>query len=829
MPVFEPSTWAEVEEATATEKVTPEDPFVTQVRHFTDAPERFSTIRSLESSEVANRLPNRADAAPFVSQRSSSLKCPDGQFDDLLGFGRVDCETETLVRKQLHPMMAIALPAENTSIINPSSANFDPQKYLSKIHKDTTEEQLKEGSIVLAGLCKKLDDQAEKLRSEKYVSATLVEAAFESTKKSLLPISPYNQEGTDRETERVFQEAESVLKVRYEDVMRRETKLARLQRALDVYKKYDWVFKLGNRLKTVPIEDVAAIENVMKEYNRGMIWIEAQDAVEMSIIREDLEKGFSVLIDSVVNRLSTAHLTRHVTSRLVSVLVSAKEEDLVIVALNRRMKSARDRLSEPTALYDAKPASLEVENDDKTEHDVCEQVRQASNEFFSGISHVWRLGRVLMQQESWYRAVGQHFKSLCESYSSTLRVALLSDSGLISRNACKEIAGLRSRLTSELEIPESCLSSIDEVVKEITEAFVESISHAVRKSVIHIARQAVEGDTVATESSKILQALLLEAVSQFKINLFKKKEVVTEVPADILVPCETDESTSISDGLDVSPFETLGVACITGLGLFVREVDDNMKESDWDTEISSLKMAICCSDLLRTVVPTVRKHMEESSLFDAGTILKEMQGVTTKIEEIEKRSLSEHCDVLAEPLKIIATRLVTFRNNDVEDAVNRTVPIKIEGVSNCANEIVNQIALSVVTVRRRTSNVRLIRHTLLHVISEVGRTLVEVLSTDKLTYHRGAQLWVDVTFMQEVLTRGASSETGGVQDALDGFSRVKERAVQAVLADGYSFSLVDMHTLKEGVVARGIADASIIYECIAETWRLITPDGRQHR
>lgn len=825
MPAFEPSTWAEVEEATATDKVTPEDPFVTQVRHFTDAPERFSTVRSLGELGESSANADTETIFPFASQRNARPKRAEGQFDDLLGFGRVDLETETFVRKHVHPITSIAFPVESSSVINPSSQNFDPAKYLSKVHKDSTEDQLKQGRKVLADLRTRLDEQAEKLRSEKYVSATLVEAAFESTKQSLLPLSPYDQDGSDRETERVFRQAEATLKERYEDVMRRETKLARLQRALDVYKRYEWVFQLGERLRTAAGEDVTAIEEAMREYSRGVTWVEAQDVVKMRIIQNDMEAGFNVLIEAIIGRLSTAHLTRNVTSRLVAVLTSVKKDDLLAHALNKRIAFAKEGLKKAGQSSDSKTL-LHIGDVRTTEHDVCDHVSRASNSFYNGVSHVWRLGRVLMHQDRWLRVVDEHLKSLCEAYAAILRERLLKDPSLISRNCCKEIATVQTKVSSELQIPEACLSSLEIVISDITEAFVKSISGAVLKGANHIAEQAVRNDTVATQASKIVQALALEALSQVSTALFKKQDVGEE-PKSTIVNSELDEPISISPDRRPTTVDLLGKACIEAPSLLAKEVYGRMQDSSLDQEVCSLKVAVCCSELVTGALVAVRKQMQQESPFDVRTMQRQLRISSELIEGIQKKSLSTHGDLVSKPLKTLAASLVLFPKDELEDAVSRTVPIKIEGVSKGANELVLQLALVMITTRKRSSNIRLIRHILLHLISEIGRTLVDVLSTDKLAYHRGAQLWVDVTYMQEMVTKGAHSEGNGVQEALDGFSRVKERAVQAVLADGYSFSLADMQALKKDVVVKGMDEAAMVCQCLAETWRLLKDDGSQ--
>lgn len=58
---------------------------------------------------------------------------------------------------------------------------------------------------------------------------------------------------------------------------------------------------------------------------------------------------------------------------------------------------------------------------------------------------------------------------------------------------------------------------------------------------------------------------------------------------------------------------------------------------------------------------------------------------------------------------------------------------------------------------------------MLDLIGGAGATLVGALAAYKVVYYCTTQLWMDVTFMQEMVNRGADSESECVQKTFNGF------------------------------------------------------------
>lgn len=895
MPVFEPSTWAEVEEALISRKPAAQtsDTFVQQVRAFTNAPERFlatttTTASTSDQSHSRDRLPRLADTLHVASSnnpptattdtKSSShpstadtasrererdrdrgrdrrhpphVKRSEVQFDDLLGHGRVDLETQSFVRRYNAPanfknlaMFPASSPLQRrnpttNSDINPSSTAFRPSAYLAKVHRESTIDQLVAGKAVLQNVKQHLDTQADAYRSEKFVSAALVESAFESTKSSLRDISPFADGSSSTRTPALdFARAETVLKVRYEDVMQRESKLAQLQRTLAIYKRYQWVFTLAPRLRAAVNEDVTAIEQVVREYQRAVKWIQAQDDADLDVISQATESGFQVLFNALLTRLSSGHLSRQETMRLVAVLVSVKREDLLTEALSKRMAHALDGLRKAVRSVDI-AAIVTVRGTGKVESDVADLVSRASVAFVEGVSHVWRLGRVLMSQERWTRPVDTQLSQLCAAYAQVLREHLLTDVSLLSPKVVRQIAAVRGKILTDLQIAHESVLPLDDVIAEVVELFFKALANGVRLDAEQAAIRAVRNDTIGAPSAQLVCDIATEALGQVDVALVQGLHGSSDdgggpasvgrfgvreddaPPSSLRVDGGTPGSGPPTAAGVASSAEVLAVACAEAPAIFAQEVHERMLRTDVEADASALKVAVCCTEMCRSVIDRIRDKLQISGVQDLRAAYKQTKETLEAVRSIQEKSIARYVELVSRSLRDAARALVSFPEDERGDSVSRTVPIKIEGVSKGVSELTLQLALITISTRRRSANKGLIEHILLELIREIGATLVDVLSTDKVAYDRAAQLWVDVTFVQDMVTRGADGEREAVQKALDGFARVKERAVQAVLADGFSFSLADMQTLRETVITAAVKEAIMVCECFQETWAFV--------
>lgn len=898
MPVFEPSTWAEVEEALASKKPSAQtgDAFVTQVRAFTNAPERYLTSIPTPTDTTSTNRDRGArglDLSPFADSHQADgpgsleslsrernprrpvapVKRSDAQFDDLLGQGRVDLDTQSFVRRYASPgdinltnmfPSATATPRPNAACINPSSDKFDATQYLAKVHQDSSIEQLVSGKEVLQRVKAQLDARAEMFGREKFVSAALVEAAYEETKSSLKDISPYTESGSVPED--AFNQAENILKARYEDVMRRESKLARLQRTLSVFKSYQWIFTLGSRLQAAAKEDISKMEESIEEYQRAIKWLNAQSGASLETIRNSIASGFAMLIDALLSRLYTEHVEHQEAIKLVAVLTSVQREQVLLDVMTKRTALALDGLHKAKRSVEAGPV-ISIRGDNKAETEVGELINRVSIAFTDGLAHIWELGSVLILHSRWAEMTSTQVTRLCTSYAQIVREHLISDLSLLSATPASHIGLAREKAMKELKVKPSCLIQLEEVHSEVVDLFLKSIAGNVRGEAERGATQAVRTDTVGAACVHSLLTVATEALTQVGTIM---KPILADLLATtnnkptgngfIIVSTDDDvDSSKMAEERDDEVFEDSGdgsvdgtpksltgvkakmkeglsdarassaelvtVACAEMGAIFAQEVYSQTMGTETEQDLAALKVAVCCTELNRSVLDEIMRKVGRSGLPDLRPARRQARVTQKVVMEILDKSLNQYVTLVSQPLRELTRGLVLFPEEEVVDCVRRTVPIKVEGVSKHVNEVTLQMALIAITTRRQSANKGLISRILLELIQVVGDTLKDALSTDKMAYHRGAQLWVDVTFLHDVVTNGADAESGEVQQAVDALGRVRERAVQAVVADGLSFSVADMGTLRDSVVAAAIEDSRMVSECFKETWAFIRQEG----
>lgn len=903
MPAFEPSTWAEVEEAIVSNRPSAQttDTFAVQVRAFTNAPERFITttgnVSSSDNSTQRDRTGRNNDSAIPADARSADmpssleshsrdrdqrrpiaqLKRSEAQFDDLLGHGRVDLDTESFVRRFAAPahfkelsMFPPSSNRRNSSPINPSSSAFDPAAYLAKIHHDSTVEQLVAGKSVLQQVKHHLDLQADILRSEIFVKAALVENAFESTKLSLASQSPFAHEAP-LSLKRRFEQAEAVHKLRYEDIMQREAKLVRLQRTLVVFNRYKWVFTLGARLGSAANKDVSEVEDTVHEYQRAMKWLQAQEGVDLEVVARSIENGFHLLFDALLTRLSNGSLTRHETARLVSVLLSVNREDLLTEVLSKRMATAMEGIQKAVRSVDI-AALVIVRGPGQMESDVADLISRTSTAFVDGLAHVWRLGRVLISQDRWIRAVETRLVQLCASYAQVLREHLLSDASLVSAESVRHVVLVRERAASELQILDSCLGPLEDILVDVKDLFLKALASSVRTDAEQAAAQAVRSDTVGKSAAQAIFTIAVDALAQMEATLPRRQETpdrkfheskearegsskspslngvapgggstsgsekaVAIIPdsatgVDIDTGAGSSHASSSDSGTNRrnSTAELLATACLEAPIIFLQEVQNRLGRSDDDASGAALKLAVCCADMRQSVIGSIMDLAVEKQAIGSRAARQHARVTLNAVSTVRERALQHYIRLVGGPLRELARALVSFSEDELGDAVRRAAPIRIAGVSKGANEVTLQLALITIATRRKSESREIVTSVAQQLISAIGETLLDALSTHKLAYYRAAQLWVDVSFIQDLVVSGLDTDSDILSSAMEGFARVKERAVQAVVADGFGFSTVDTDMLRDGVLAAAITEAQMVRQCFIETWSFVQPKSNDY-
>lgn len=845
MPAFEPSTWAEVEEAAASGKPSARvtNALATRVWAFTDAPERaiapegclrpavreasslaatrtkswpkpFAALKpeSKASDDEPTPLPNahlNLPRPPLSRSKRNPL-----QFEDLLGLGRVDIDAQALVRRYTQPSTSSASVAtERTAFpplpvapspVNPSCADFDPEHYISRVHRATPLEDLRKGLGNLSDVAAALDARADAMRAETYSSIALSAATFENTRHFMHQYSPFVKRTTSPAvTDQKFAEAEAVLITKYQGVLERERQVERLQNVLSVVKRFQWLFVLGSRLRTAAGEGILSIEDAIREYLRGCQWLEVQDGTVpgMQRIEKDIKQGFEVLIEAISARLSTGIASRSDISRMVAVLTTVRREHIVDDALTRRMQFALDGLEKESRVF-AVSNALSVGG--RSESDAAELASRTSMAFVEGLSHFWQLARVVAGgQERWMQLVDNLLQEIVHEYADGVRASLMGDVHLITREAVLHVVNARTRALMETGVPRSHLGPVTEVTFAVTDAFVTSIARAMKNSAEHVALSCVQAGTVRTHAARLVCAVAMEAVAQV--------EDIVLAPAD---STSSLGSSQVSAGVGgvygssssvESSAHMLTMACIRSPAVLASELGELLSQGQ-----DSIQLAVACSDLLDDVVDRVCARVRSAIGCDDSFIAELEIETVTLIQGTREQAVRRYVELVSPRLVQTAKQVGTFPGDKHCDGSERPVGMTVNGISACARELALELVLMAVKAQRNGAGAETLSSMLAQIIENTGFALkAAMVSAEHVAAHHAAQVWVDASYLSALLKDAAPGSR-------EGFAKAREHAARAVMAAGYPFGAAETESLSETVVNPGVRRAYLVRQALAE-------------
>jgi Exocyst complex component Sec5 len=562
--VFEPSTWAEVEDAAASRKVTssrPTDPVAVAIFGFTECPGRC----------VDGTVPNIYNQHAHISRQYVAAETTDGSavtalpataagggirqldwrlppkaparakrnplhIEDPLGLGRVDLESQEMVRRYTadkpgaHPVpplpdyddtVAVASSTAALPALNPSSASFNPAFYLARIHRETPLHQLREGLTTLSHVATALQDEAAAVRKSSHASIVLAASAVEQTRRNARAASSPLAEFLDSMQEsgdNPFVSTEAALDEKYRHILDRQQSIDRLKRVLGIVRRFSWLFELPSALRAAAESDIIAIEGAARQLGRAREWAKVQDgAVDgpaKKWIERELEGGVTDFVNSLKQRLcGPGSLDRRHLSRLVNVLETVGHGQAVEASLYVRMGAAKDalRLARESS---AVSAVVRARVGGAGQGDAVELTARMSNAFVDGLSQFWDLARVVVSRPKWSVLIDVMLPSLVGEYAESVRDVLLTDVRMVTRDAALEVERVRSRAVKEIRIPSAHLGSLSDIADEVIDVHVSSLVRAVRSTASFLAHSCFASGVVGTQLATLAVVLAQETLSE---------------------------------------------------------------------------------------------------------------------------------------------------------------------------------------------------------------------------------------------------------------------------------------------------------------------------
>lgn len=284
--LFEPSTWAEVEDAEQSAKHRDEhrSTLCTSILSFTSSPEKHpltpidppppslhASLSAPQAYAAFGRSAAEFEETNFLDSRAASL--PRGRliggdvhgrgrgngggeevvnpkhFEDLLGMGRVDLETEVLVRRYRRGRRQKGerrwLRGKGVGVggvgglVNPASEDFDAENYLARVHGGTAVKDLIDGLESLKNVEDLVQNERDEVLRGIRGRVLLVAEDFENTmsdRKGLLKFRV--------DVKQVMTEYVDI----WRQVLEKRTKLDRLKRVREIVRMRRAIFQLPEQI-----------------------------------------------------------------------------------------------------------------------------------------------------------------------------------------------------------------------------------------------------------------------------------------------------------------------------------------------------------------------------------------------------------------------------------------------------------------------------------------------------------------------------------------------------------------------------------------------------
>lgn len=903
--VFEPSTWAEVEDAAASGKDTTSrsDRIIPEIISFTNCSARCSD-GTIPSPTRASSLPHRAappsaatgaaagasgPAAPALPPPPAARRHKRGaaQMDDLLGLGRVDLHAGAFARRYTAehpaahavPRLPVRCAAETVdapgeaetaaiaSVLNPASPQFRAELYVSRLHGETPLEDLRGGRELLDDVVESAERDAAQERVDAHAKLALAAAVVDQARRSAHAppgfsnlIRSVNMGASSGEAIRFgrhgsgeqFAATGAALDEKYRGILDRQKRIECLQHVLDVVRRFGWLLTLPDKLRAAWKADVAAVEEVASLLKRAKEWKDAQDAPigpARIWIQSQIDLALDDFVSGMERRISHANVDDHANlACFVNILQLIGREKTVNAALNVRLASAREALLKVGAVSNVGGHSMRSRR--KTVggcEDMANVMPRLSNAFVSGLQNVWDLAQIVNARGRWGEVVAKVVPALVDEYTECVRKLLLSGPRLESRAAALEIGRAQRRAVRDVRVPQQYLSSLHELVMQVVDVHLSSLTRAVKLSAASVARTCFEAGTVTTQLPIVARVLVSETIEEARA-LVSIQLSPEEAGADSAGGAEEKKEHHGADG----NLQKLAISCVRVPEFIVQTLRELVFERSRGTHVVSssrassslrslaassntpseaaptsigqtsvvesyghsvLATARCCSEFIDGAVTNMIcdevKGLVWSQALDA-----QHQSVTKRLRAAMFESVKIYTKRLCPEVRWSARRIVELRS---AEGLRTSLSMEIDSASAQAVEVLLNVCLAVCRARQlgsKRGEVALIEKQLVEQVAEVlASSMSWANSTGSGTSDMAAQIWVDISFLMTVLND--SKGLLGSGKANDLFAQAQDMASTALRHTGVSFGAAEEETLRRIAIDPSVKRANLMKQAIS--------------
>lgn len=775
------------------------------------------------------------------------------QIEDLLGLGRVDLETQTLMRRYTIdsanarpvPVLPSTDPQQTdfiSPLIHPASPLFNSALYLARIHRDTPLLDLAASRHrVLSGVSEALNSKTENLRAESHAQIALAASAVDSVRRSAHTSSPFAELLGKMKHENDFDCAVNVLDDKYQHILNCQLEIDRFKHAWNVAKRFGWLLKLPSTLKASKTANISEIEQTTRQLSRASTWLKAQEGPSgpsRRWIEQELRRGLSVFVETLEDRLSrkdssdVPHL-----SRVIAVLEVVDHERVVHAALAVRVNSARESLRKAARMGPISAVvRARVGGTGGGHADAVELVTRLSRAFVDGLAHVWNLARILIGRPKYNDAVDMHVPSLIAEYTENVRLVLLKDLQVVTSAALGEIDRTRAKASNEIRVPSTFLAPLHETIVDVTRVHVASLVQATKTCCVTVAQNCFENGTIGTQVPHLSLAMAEEILAEVRDVDFASIEVVTTKKQNGQTHADADSSAFVLAKTciripelvlqrlreltsDISFNDKINSGSVTSSSQKSPELPSVPgSESFFPSYQTSLPdfYGSCMLGIARSCCEFVENGIGQSiysavkDRFNDHVLDVLHASVTARIRAVLQESIRLYCTRMTPEVRRSARRITELRS---AEGLRTSQSMDIVSASAQAVEVLMNVSLAICRARQLGADdaeVVLIQREL---TEQVANVVTEAMRATGGAADMAAQIWVDVSFLIGCLC-DAKSLGSEIAKAAEIFMLAKDLAADAIRLAGFSFGTAEEQNLHRTAVEPSVQRAKLLRQAM---------------
>lgn len=692
---------------------------------------------------------------------------------------------------------------------------------------------------VLSSVSDMLTADAEKLRASSHARICLAASAVDAIRRSAHNSSSFADLLANMSESNQFEAAVNLLDEKYRHILDRQEQIDRFKHVLGVIKRFSWLLQLPSALMSSENADFSEIEQTARQLLRASAWIKAQDGQSgpsRRWIERELRDGLSVFVDTLEDRLSrpgSSDLPNF--SGMIAVLENVDHERVVHSALVNRVNAAKESLRKSARIVPISAVVRARVGDSGGHGDALELVTRLSRAFVDGLTNVWNLARILASRPKYNDAVDMLVPSLIKEFTENIRVILLNESHVVTRDALREIDHARFKALKEVRVPSVYLEPLNLIVAEVADVHVSSLVRVVKTCSANLAQSCFESNSVGARLPQLAMALAeetLSEVSDFDLmsieslavsSVVKRKDIDKESNAFLVAKtCIRIPEMIVQRLRELISDKTIGGTSngesVTTSSQRSNELPLHGNESALPTFQSSLPdfygncvlgTARCCCEFVDNgIVEAIGSSVKEKFNDQILDVLQ--ASVLARIRCALHESIKLYCMRLSPEVRRSARRITELRS---AEGLRTSQSMDIVSASAQAVEVLLNISLAVCRARQYGAGSAEILLVQKELTEQVARVVSEAMRGSGGTADMAAQIWVDVSFLMTCLgdLRVPSSE---VAKAADRFVPAKDLAAEAVRRAGFSFGSAEEENLRRTAVEPSVQRARLIRQAM---------------